>query len=146
MLNETLQWAQENWPFSLALLVLASSLFRVKGGRDAFVGLVFLFSIVWGAWRLISTYLLDGWGVSALNAWTLGETVHGDLPNIDITILGWFMFVFALMMLMADETPTPTKVANKQNTKTTKTATKKTQTEKAIAADEKKVDNLFDDI
>tara|TARA_Y100000590_G_C15734391_1_gene1018057 strand:- start:1153 stop:1593 length:441 start_codon:yes stop_codon:yes gene_type:complete len=146
MLPESLQWAQENWPFSLALLVLVSSVYRNKNGREAVFGLVFFIALVWGAWRLISAYLLDGWGVSALNIWSLGEIVHGELPNVDLTILGWVMFVLALMLSMSDETPAPTKNANKQNTKKSEATTKKTQTEKALAADEKKVDNLFDDI
>ena len=146
MLTETLQWAQENWPFSLALLVLVSSLYGRKLGREFLLWLVFLLALIWGGWRLISAYLLDGWGVSALNIWSLGEIVHGDLPNVDLTILGWVIFVIALMMIMVDETPAPTKKVNKQNTKKSEAATKKTQTEKALAADEKKVDNLFDDI
>ena len=148
-LYSALKWAQVNWTFSLALLCLIGYgmiTHTNHKNQQVFSGLCFSFLFFWLAWRFISNNVLDQWGYSALNAWTLGESEYGfiiDIPNIDLTILGWIGFFLLICALRTDEKPEEEPKKQKVKNKETK---QKTSTEEALERNEKKVDDLFDDI
>ena len=143
MVPESLEWAQVNWAFSLALLCLTYALIYWKESRSGIFSLAVLYLLAWGVWRLISNNLLGQWGLSALNVWTLGEWEHG-LPNIDLTILGWIMFGFMFFGALGSKKQSKEQKVDKQQTE--EEITQETMSEEVSETKEKKTDDLFDDI
>lgn len=149
---EMIGWFKVNWSFGLALLVLTYALVYWKNARSGIFSFAVLYFLLWGAWRLISNNLLSKWGISALNAWTLGEWQYG-LPNIDLTILGWIIFGFMLVggYGMQDESDKhkkqqQPKELEAQNKKTEQKMTDKSSADNVVGTNDGKVDDLFDDI
>ena len=141
---EMIAWFQVNWVFSLALLFIVYLFFRGRTkDRDFIIAMVFIYFLAWGGWWLTSNYILNQWGLSALDAWNLGEIDHG-LPNIELTILGWIYGIFVLLVAFAPDEEEEAKQSEKKEVQ--KRSTKKAVAEESLKANEKKVDDLFDDI
>lgn len=139
---EMIAWFQVNWVFGLVSLCIVYILCYRKEARSNIPTLAFLFFLIWGVWRLVSNYILNQWGLSALDAWNLGEIDHG-LPNINITIPGWIMFgLFMLMLVPVKEE----KVKQSKKEEVQKEITEEAVVEESLEKNEKKVDDLFDDI
>ena len=142
---EMIAWFQVNWVFSLALLFVVYLFFRArKRDRDFIIAMVIFYFLAWGGWRLTSNYILNQWGLSALDAWNSGEIDHG-LPNIELTILGWIMYVVLVFAIWANPEPEETE-KKLEKKEVQKRSTKKAAAEESLKANEKKVDDLFDDI
>ena len=127
-----------------------------KESREPITSVAFLFFFIWGVWRLVSNYILNQWGLSALDAWNLGEIDHG-LPNINITIPGWIMFAILMISGLGEvrgldeevEMEREAKESEKkevQNRKTEQKMTDKSSADNVVRTNEGKVDDLFDDI
>jgi len=151
---EMIAWFQVNWVFSLALLFVVYLFFRArKRDRDFIIAMVIFYFLAWGGWRLTSNYILNQWGLSALDAWNSGEIDHG-LPNIELTILGWIYGIFVLLVAFSPDVekevafaPDEEEEAKQSEKKEVqKRSTKKAVAEESLKANEKKVDDLFDDI
>tara|TARA_B100001559_G_C16356354_1_gene555197 strand:- start:209 stop:670 length:462 start_codon:yes stop_codon:yes gene_type:complete len=150
---EMIGWFKVNWSFGLALLALTYALCYWKKARSGIFSLAVLYFLLWGAWSLISNNLLSKWGISALNAWTLGEWQYG-LPNIDLTILGWITFGFMLVGaygLKDEHNKQLQKELEAHNKKTEQKMTEKSSTDEVLETNERKDDpygsgDLFDDI
>ena len=139
---EMIAWFQVNWVFGLVSFFIVSLLCLQKETREPITSVAFLCFFVWGVWRLVSNYILNQWGLSALDAWNLGEIDHG-LPNIDLTIPGWIMFgLFMLMLVPVKEE----KVKQSKKEEVQKEITEEAVVEESLEKNEKKVDDLFDDI
>lgn len=151
------EWFKVNWVFGFMSLVIVSLLAMEKESREPITSVAFLLFFIWGGWRLVSNYILNQWGLSALDAWNLGEIDHG-LPNINITIPGWIMFAILMISglgevrgldeeveLMEREAKESEK-KEVQNKKTEQKMTDKSSADNVVRTNEGKVDDLFDDI
>ena len=151
---EMIAWFQVNWVFSLALLFIVYLFLRGrKEDRDFIIAMVFIYFLAWGGWWLTSNYILNQWGLSALDAWNSGEIDHG-LPNIELTILGWIYGIFVLLVAFSPDVeeevafaPDEEEEAKQSEKKEVqKESTEKAVVEESLEQNEKKVDDLFDDI
>ena len=140
---EMIAWFQVNWVFGLVSLCIVYILCYRKEARSNIPTLAFLFFLIWGVWRLVSNYILNQWGLSALDAWNLGEIDHG-LPNIDLTIPGWIMFGLLMISVLGEKVERKAKQSEKKEVQ--KETTEETVVEESLEKNEKKVDDLFDDI
>ena len=136
---EMIAWFEVNWVFWLVSLFIVSLLCLQKETREPITSVAFLFFFIWGVWRLVSNYILNQWGLSALDAWNLGEIDHG-LPNINITIPGWIMFGLLMISVLGE------KVERKAKQSEEKEVQKETTEESLEKQWEKKVDDAFDDL
>ena len=136
---EMIAWFQVNWVFGLVSFFIVSLLCLQKETREPITSVAFLCFFVWGVWRLVSNYILNQWGLSALDAWNLGEIDHG-LPNINITIPGWIMFGLLMISVLGE------KVERKAKQSEEKEVQKETTEESLEKQWEKKVDDAFDDL
>ena len=136
---EMIAWFQVNWVFGLVSLFIVSLLCLQKETREPITSVAFLLFFIWGVWRLISNYILNQWGLSALDAWNFGEIDHG-LPNINITIPGWIMFGLLMISVLGE------KVERKAKQSEKKEVQKETTEESLEKQWEKKVDDAFDDL
>jgi hypothetical protein len=139
MVPEMIAWFEVNWVFWLVSLFIVSLLCLQKETREPITSVAFLFFFIWGVWRLVSNYILNQWGLSALDAWNLGEIDHG-LPNINITIPGWIMFGLLMISVLGE------KVERKAKQSEKKEVQKETTEESLEKQWEKKVDDAFDDL
>ena len=110
---EMIAWFQVNWVFGLVSLCIVYILCYRKEARSNIPTLAFLFFLIWGVWRLVSNYILNQWGLSALDAWNLGEIDHG-LPNINITIPGWIMFGLLMISILGEKVERKVKQSEKK--------------------------------
>ena len=140
---EMIGWFEVNWVFNLVSLFIVSLLCLQKKTREPITSVAFLFFFIWGVWRLISNYILNQWGLSALDAWNFGEIDHG-LPNINITIPGWIMFGLLMISVLGEKVERKAKQSEKKEVQ--KETTEETVVEESLEKNEKKVDDLFDDI
>ena len=140
---EMIAWFQVNWVFGLVSFFIVSLLCLKKETREPITSVAFLCFFVWGVWRLVSNYILNQWGLSALDAWNLGEIDHG-LPNINITIPGWIMFGLLMISVLGEKVERKAKQSEKKEVQ--KETTEETVVEESLEKNEKKVDDLFDDI
>ena len=142
---ETISWIQLNWVFVLASASLISMFmyWKKEDTHIVIIVLVLIYFVPWVVWRLASNNILNQWGLSALDAWNLGEIDHG-LPNIELTILGWIYGIFVLLVAFSPDVEEEAKQSEKKEVQ--KRSTKKAVAEESLKANEKKVDDLFDDI
>jgi hypothetical protein len=140
---EMIAWFQVNWVFGLVSFFIVSLLCLQKETREPITSVAFLFFFIWGVWRLVSNYILNQWGLSALDAWNLGEIDHG-LPNINITIPGWIMFGLLMISILGEKVERKVKQSEKNEVQ--KEITEEAVVEESLEKNEKKVDDLFDDI
>ena len=141
---EMIAWFEVNWVFWLVSLFIVSLLCLQKETREPITSVAFLFFFIWGVWRLVSNYILNQWGLSALDAWNLGEMDHG-LPNIDLTIPGWIMFGIMMISVLGAEIEKKEKQSEKKEVQ--KETTEEAEVEESLEKKYvKKVDDLFDDI
>lgn len=142
---EMIPWFQVNWVFGLVSLSIVS-LLLVKETRKPITSCAFLFFFIWGVWRLVSNYILNQWGLSALDAWNLGEIDHG-LPNINITIPGWIMYgVLMINVLGKKDYIGAEEIEQSEKKEVQKESTEEAAVKESLEQNEKKVDDLFDDI
>ena len=132
---EDIAWFQVNWVFGLVSFFIVSLLCLRKETREPITSVGFLLFFIWGVWRLVSNYILNQWGLSALDAWNLGEIDHG-LPNINITIPGWIMFGLLMISVLGEKVEREAKQSEK----------KEVQKETTEESFEKIFDDVFDDI
>jgi len=140
---EMIAWFQVNWVFGLVSFFIVSLLCLQKETREPITSVAFLCFFVWGVWRLVSNYILNQWGLSALDAWNLGEIDHG-LPNIELTILGWIMFGIFVLLVYIPDAEEEAKQSEKKEVQ--KESTEEVVIEESLEKNEKKVEDLFDDI
>tara|TARA_B110000008_G_scaffold165807_1_gene165997 strand:- start:67 stop:501 length:435 start_codon:yes stop_codon:yes gene_type:complete len=142
--SEMIAWFQVNWVFGLVLFSIIYLLCNRKESHEPIKTFAFLFFFIWGVWRLVSNYILNQWGLSALDAWNLGEMDHG-LPNIDLTIPGWIMFGIMMISVLGAEIEKKEKQSEKKEVQ--KETTEEAEVEESLEKKYvKKVDDLFDDI
>ena len=144
---ETISWIQLNWVFVLASASLISMFmyWKKEDTHIVIIVLVLIYFVPWVVWRLASNNILNQWGLSALDAWNFGEIEHDGIPNIELTILGWIMYVVLVFAIWANPEPEETE-KKLEKKEVQKRSTKKAAAEESLKANEKKVDDLFDDI